>query len=212
MAVITLSRQSGSEGNLITQLLCEKLGYRYFDKNLMARLAKEIGLSASQVIDASAEHHRAKGFLEKMFGNFQLPFGDPSGWTFTAQQDAREEMSVQHVRDLINAAYEQGNVVIVGRGGQITLADKPDVLHIRVIAPVETRISRWQAREGLTYEIAKERVKERDQAHIDYVKRFFDADITDPELYDLVINTEKLTPTAAVGLIVKALELLPAKT
>ena len=78
MAVITISRQSGSEGNLITQLLCEKLDYRYFDKKLMAELADEIGINLKTVRDLSVDTHRAKSFLERTFGNMQIPFGYPT--------------------------------------------------------------------------------------------------------------------------------------
>lgn len=208
MAVITLSRQSGSEGNEITKLLCERLGYQYFDKNLMFQLATQIGMKPSEIADASGENYQAKSWLERAFTNLASPFSDPSSWTLGAQEDARQALSVLQVRKLINAAYEHGNVVIVGRGGQIALADKKDVLRVRIIAPLDTRIRRWQERENLSYEDARAKVRERDQAHTDFVKRFYDEDLNDLTLYDLVINTEKLTPEAAVDLIVQALELL----
>jgi len=210
MAVITISRQSGSEGNEITRLLCERLGYKLFDKSMMAKVAAEMGLQPEKIVDASASTHHAKSLIERWFGNYQSPFGDAGGWTISAQLDAMEAVSVQQVTDLLLAAYEKGNVVVLGRGGQVALAGKPDVLHVRIVAPLQTRIRRWQAREGLTYEVAHKKVVERDQAHADFVRRFFNADIQDPALYDLVINTEKLTPEAAVELIVKALSYLPA--
>lgn len=212
MAVITISRQSGSEGNEIAQLLCTRLGYQYFDKKLMFQLATESGMKPSEIADASDDRHQAKGWLERAFANLASPLGDPSSWTFGAQQDAREAMSVGQVRKLIDAAYEHDNVVVVGRGGQMALADKPDVLHVRVVAPLETRIKRWQEREGLTREEAQVRVRERDAAHIDFVQRFYAADVTDSALYDLVVSTEKLTLDAAVDVIIKALESLPAKS
>ncbi|MDX9952608.1 MAG: cytidylate kinase-like family protein [Anaerolineae bacterium] len=208
MAVITVSRQSGSDGDAVTRLLCERLGYRYFDKKLMAELAQEMGIDPREIVDVSADKHQAKGILERIFGNFQTPFGDPSSWTLAARHDAHEALSVERVRSMIEAAYEQGDVVIIGRGGQIALAGKPDVLHVRIVAPFETRVRRWQARAVLSEEDAQQRTRERDQAHIDFVQRFYGADIADPALYDLVISTEKITPEGAVELIVKALELL----
>ncbi|OQA15163.1 MAG: cytidylate kinase [Chloroflexi bacterium ADurb.Bin360] len=208
MAVITISRQSGSDGDAVTRLLCEQLGYRYFDKKLMAELAKEMGVDPREVVDASADQHQAKGILERIFGNFQTPFGDPGSWTLAARHDAHAALSVERVRGMIEAAYEQGNVVIVGRGGQVALAGKPDVLHVRIVAPFETRVKRWQARAVLTEEEAQRRTRERDQAHIDFVQRFYGADVADPSLYDLVISTGKITPEGAVELIVKALDLL----
>jgi cytidylate kinase len=208
MAVITISRQSGSEGNKVTEILCERLGYRYFDKNLMAQLATEIGEVPNQYVDVSMDEHQPKGFFERAFGNFQTPFGDPGGWTLAAQNDARKALSVQQIRGLILAAYKNGNIIVVGRGGMVVLAGMPDVLHVRLVAPQETRIQRWQAREGLTYDAARKRVNDRDAAHIDFVRRFFNVDVADPALYDLVISTEKFAPEAAADLIIRALEAL----
>lgn len=210
MSVITISRQSGSEGNKVTEILCEKLGYRYFDKKLMAQLATEIGEIPDQFKDISADQHQTKSIWERMFGNFQTPFGDPGGWTLAAKEDARQALSVQQIRLLIQAAYKRGNVVIVGRGGMVALVDKPDVLHVRIVAPLETRIRRWQEREGISYDEARKVVRERDAAHIDFVRRFFDADVTDPALFDLVISTDKLTPESAAELIIQALQHLKA--
>ena len=211
MAVITLSRQSGSDGNIITQILCERLGYRYFDKTMMAQLATEMGLEPEKVVDISVDQYQAKSLVERIFGTIQMPFGNPNAATYIAQEDVRQVLTVQQMRHLIVAAYEQGNVIVVGRGGQVALADKPDVLHVRVVAPLKTRIKRWQAREGLMEDEARQKVHERDAAHIDFVKRFYNADVSDPTLYDLVINTEKLKPGAAADLIVKALEQIPAR-
>lgn len=211
MSVITVSRQTASLADEITRRLCERLGYHYFDKALMLQLASEVGLPASEVVDASETEHQAPGLLERLFGTNQTFDGDPAGFTYTTQSDAQVEMSVQQVRSLILAAYEEGNVVIAGRGGQVALADKPDVLHVRIVAPVEVRAKRWQERLGLSEAAALERVRVRDAAHVDFVKRFYGADLTDPALYDLVVNTGRLTPIAAADLIVKALEYLPAK-
>jgi hypothetical protein len=104
MAVITLSRQSGSEGNEITQILCKRLGYRYFDKTMMAELATTLGENPANVVDISADQYRAKTWLEKTFGGIQLPYGDYTGASYLAQEDARQALTVAHVRNFFAAA------------------------------------------------------------------------------------------------------------
>ena len=104
------------------------------------------------------------------------------------------------------AAYQHDNMIIIGRGSQVILADKPDVLHVRVIAPVEKRVAVRAAREGLSLKEAQKKLADADKAHVDFVKNFFDVDNRDPLLYDLVINTEKISITAAADLILLALE------
>ena len=98
---------------------------------------------------------------------------------------------------------------MVGRGGQVVLRGLPDVLHVRLIAPLDLRIRRHGERAGLTAAEAREAVLARDRASADFVKLYYDADVADPTLYDLIINTGKLTPSAAADLIISALAYLP---
>jgi len=212
MAVITISRQLESKGDEIAQLVCEKLGYQYFDKKAMAQVGMEMGLGAGTVKAATDYQPHAKGLLERWFGNYADPLtGDASSWTFSARDDALQGLTVANLVDIINAGYKKGNVVIVGRGGMAALQDKPDVLHVRIQAPLALRVKRLQEREGLTLEAAQQKIRERDLSDVDWIKRYFGLDSHEPSLFDLIINTAKITPADAADLIVKALALLPAK-
>ncbi len=208
MAVITISRQSGSEGNKITKILCERLGWGFFDKNMMTELAKEKGLDPEKIEDINAEEYQAKSVWEEVFGNFYMPGVDLGSWVLVAREEAREELTLRQIQALINAAYQKGDVIIVGRGSQVVLADKPDALHVRIVAPLDLRIKRWQEREGVSYKEAQKIVRDRNQRHIDFVKTYFHRNINDLELYDLVINTEKLSLDSAADVIIKASESL----
>jgi CMP/dCMP kinase len=213
MAVITLSRQLMSGGNEVGQLLCDKLGYQYFDKNAMAEIGQEMGLAAGIVQNAIDFQPTAKGLLERWFGSTQrLTGGDPSSWTFTAREEARQDLTIANLVDIINAGYKKGNVVIIGRGGMAALQDKPDVLHVRIHAPQELRIKRLQAQEGLMQEEARNIIRERDLSDVEWIKRYFGLDSHEPTLFDLVINTAKYTPDDAADLIINALDKMQAKT
>jgi len=202
MSVITISRQSGSDGNQVARVLCEELDYVIFEKPLMMQLAAQLKAEAT---DAAEQLPRARTLLERILSPFDS--------ALDAEHEAQKEISfdenalpsVDQVSALITAAYHHNNVVIVGRGSQVVLANKPDVLRVRIIAPLEKRIQTWMARDKLTYKDAEKRVRERDKAHVDFVKNFFDEDVRTPELYDLVINMDKLSVLNAVGLIIKAL-------
>lgn len=210
MTTITISRQFGSHGDTVAQLLCDRLGYRYFDKNLMTGLAVQSGLPAEKLVDLSEEKPRARTLVERLFATFASPLSDPGVWAASAEADAQEQLMVAKIRHLIQAAHAEGNVVIIGRGGQAVLRGLPGVLHVRLVAPLELRIKRHGERAGLAPEEAREAVTRRDQASVDYVKRFYKLDPTDPELYDLIINTDKVTPSTAADLIIKAITSLPA--
>lgn len=210
MATITISRQFGSHGDTVAQLLSERLGYRYFDKNLMTGLAVQSGLPSEDLVDLYEEKPRARSLVERLFSNFASSLSDPTIWAASAEAEAQEKLMVARIRQLMCAAYQQGNVVIIGRGGQAALRGRPGVLHVRVVAPLELRIRRHAERAGLSLEDARAAVAQRDRASLDYVRHFYNLDATDPELYDLVVNTGKMTPAAAVDLIIKAVDHLPA--
>jgi cytidylate kinase len=223
MAAITISREYGSGGDEIATRVCEMLGYRTFDKRLMAQVAREMGLSEREIVDFSEANYQARNFLERLFGRRTARVVAESGsWTQdangarTVQVDQLdEEWCARMVRTTIQAAYQRGSVVIVGRGGQAILQDKPGVLHVRFQAPLESRIIRVRYKEstGLAPEFqqktAHDRVMERDKATAAYLKRFYGIDWVDPSLYHLVIDTKKWGIESAARLVARAVECLP---
>jgi cytidylate kinase len=110
------------------------------------------------------------------------------------------------MRQIITAAANTGHVVIVGRGGQVLLADERDVLHIRVVAPLELRVAYVARREGLDPDAARRRVQAKDRARTRYMKTQYHSQHEDPHLYDLEINSAVLDLDSAVDLICLAVE------
>ena len=215
MAVITISRQYGSEGDEIAANLCQILGYQSFDKQLMAKVATEVGLTEGEIVDFTEDQHKVRGFLDRLLGSQRQIVTQTRSWgedrygvraLDVKEIDVSESISL--VQSVIRAACKHCNVVIVGRGGQAVLRNEPGVLHVRIEAPLETRIHRVQLREGLTYELARDVVAERDRAAADYLKRFYGVDWSDPLLYHLILNTGRWGIESASRLIVNAVSLL----
>jgi len=212
MAVITLSRQLGSDGDEVARLLCERLGYQRFDKFAMAQVGQEMGMATGAIQGATDFKPAAKGLLERWFGNYEDPItGDASVLTFGHRNDALQDLTIANLMDIIRTGYKNDNVVIVGRGGMAALQDKPDVLHVRILAPLALRVKRLQERESLTQEEAQKRIRERDLSDVEWIKRYFGLDSHEPSLFDIIINTAKYTPENAADLIIKALAAMPAK-
>ncbi len=208
MAVITLSRQYASGGDEIAARVCELLDYRYFDKQLMVKVATEVGLSEGEVVDFSEERYEVRSFLSRLFHAGPGPTATINVWQADEQgQRTLTERQLDDiecaglVRHTVLAAYQQGNVLIVGRGGQAILREKPGVLHIRIVASLDARMRylRSQGMKGIAE--MKSKLAERDKANALYLKRFYDVDGNDPLLYDLVINTDRISTDAAVQII-----------
>jgi cytidylate kinase len=124
-----------------------------------------------------------------------------------------EHRAIELVQNAIRYVAAQGNVVIMGRGAQVILKDRPGVLHVRIEAPWEDRVQRVKARFDLRGEGARTEaqnfIARRDEASADYVRRFYDVSVDDASLYHLVVNTGKLPFDAAADLIVAAAKRLP---
>ena len=213
MTVITISRQYGSGGDAIAARLCELLGYRYFDKAMMTRVAAEAGLAPKEIIDSQEDRHKVASFVDRLFGvrvseAWISKEADGTRTVEVGELDAKRYAAMAH--DLIQAAYEQGNVVILGRGGQVVLKGKPGVLHVRLEAPFEERVRRvTEQQKFVSPEAAREFITDRDRGGEDYLRRYYNVDWTDPTLYHLVINTGLWELEAAAQVIVAALQCLP---
>jgi len=210
MAIITMSRQVGSGAEQVANRVAEELGLRMFDKALMMRVASEVGVHESEIVDYSEEEYRARDFFERLFSR-QRTVAEVT--TRTRGTEGAEDISTQIldearaidlIRATMGAAYERGNVLIIGRGGQAILEDKPDVLHVRVVAPLEDRVNRLQEQRNLTAPQARRLAMERDRATAEYLRTFHHVDWDDPTLYHLVVNTGKLGVNKAAELITAA--------
>lgn len=101
-----------------------------------------------------------------------------------------------------------GNVILIGRGGTMITAGLPRVLHVRLVAPLEKRIEHAHQFYNLTRNEAHKFCLSQDRARERYLKKYFNADINDPLLYHLVINTGLVGYEAAAKIIGDALLLL----
>lgn len=217
MATITISRQFGSGGDEIAARVCEMLGYRYFDKSLMAKIITETGLTESEIVDFSEDNYKVRGFLDRLLsGRGSRLVGQVATWKEDTGGIRTKEMTILSeaqgialVQTAIRKVYQQGNVVIVGRGGQVILKGMPGVLHVRIQAPLEARFRYIATSEKLHLMGLRKEIAEHDEAAADYLKRFYDIDWSDATLYDLVINTTRLNVEAGAQIIVDAVKYLP---
>lgn len=213
MTVITISRQFGSGGDAIAAQACEQLGYRYFDKEMMLEAAAHAGLCEAEVIDFTEDRYKVQDFISRLLRARprtmkEVLFREEQHGvieTLTARElDEKDCASL--VRYTIERAYQEGNIVIVGRGGQAILRDNPGVLHIRLIAPEETRFQHIRAAGMTGISELKAAIRDSDRASAEYLKRFFGIAWDDPELYDLTLNTGHITTAAAAKIIIAAVQ------
>jgi cytidylate kinase len=93
---------------------------------------------------------------------------------------------------------------LIGRAAHIICANLSHALHVRLVAPLDSRIQHIAEYFGLNEKEAAEYVKSHDRDRVHYVRRHFGADVTDPHHYHLLINSGKLGYEEASRIIVAA--------
>ncbi len=179
---VTISRQLGSLGRDVARVVAERLGYRFVWRELINQAAQRAGAPETALA---------------MIDDLGLLGIRPSPQACLAYRNA--------VRQVLEELAAHGRVVILGRAGQVILHEVPRTFHVRVVAPLQVRARRVASQENISIENALARIEASDRARRNYLKRCYQANWNDPELYDLVINTENIPVDTAAALVCQGL-------
>ncbi len=145
MRAITISREYGSGGGEIARRLAQRLGWQLVDHEIVVRVAGELGVSEEEV---EAHDEYSEGVAARILSSLQAMqpamFAISPVPPMTTAEGYQEALS-----RVVEGALATGHVVIVGRGGQVLLCQYRDVLHVRIVAPLEPRIVYVMRREGI---------------------------------------------------------------
>jgi len=212
MTVITLARQVGSGGQTVATALSQRLDLRVIGREELSEEASKQGLSLPEsFVRFASEDNSGAGMNHYLsYGELEFDLALRGGTLLTETQPDTgflTEISA-HRRDILLTLqvliYElatHDSVLFVGAGAQILLAEIPQVLRVKIIAPVETRIERMTSAYSLSVEEARVAVLAGDQEQVDYNRVIFGEDWHNAELWDLVINTDMLSVEQIVDLI-----------
>jgi cytidylate kinase len=198
--VITISREFGAGGSELASALAERLGWPVLDHALVERVAERLRLDCRTV--EQMDEHPPTLFARIASALLIAPVESPM------LLDTTEIMSPDAVAEAATAAIHEAAadppVIIVGHGAQLLLRDRPGTLHVRLVAPAESRIARVCRRGGCDQRTALADIHRFDDARVAYVRRYQHHDLRDPLLYDFVVNTGRVAVTDAAELIVSA--------
>jgi cytidylate kinase len=195
---ITISREAGAGAVTVAELLRQRLTaaetapssspWAVFDANLARKVLKDHQLPPD-LARFMAEDARlpVEAIVEEILGLH------PSGWTL-----------VQQTTQTILRLAGLGRSIVVGRGGNIITARLPNVFHVRLVAPLVTRIRHCAEYYHLSEAEAAKSVREQDQARRRYLRRYFNAKIDEPTLYDVTLNTGRMGFVRSAEVIAEA--------
>jgi len=201
MAVITISKECGTESEKVASLLAKKLGWNYIGKELVARLSKELRISESEV---ETFRQDAQSRL--------LRFVDRYTCTLVQRVVDKEHGCLddknyfEAVKKLVEEVYQAGDAIILGWGGQCHLRGRSDVLHVRLIKDEEGKIKTIMEKFSLDRKAAKEYIAREEGDSKSLIKHYFKEDWNDARLYDLIIDMGKTSVENAVNTIIKNLK------
>ncbi len=181
---VTISRQVGSLGEDIARIAAASLGYRFIYREVIHAAARQAGTpeAALAAIDEL-------GLLSIC----------PTEEDCLAYRQAMQQ--------IMDSLADEGGAVILGRAGQVILRERQDVLHVRLVAPILCRVERIAQRQNISLKSAQAQVTASDRYRRNYLKRFYEIRWDDPDYYDLIINTGRLSADRAAALICQAVTL-----
>ena len=189
--VITISREPGSGGSEIARKLARDLSMDLMGGQIIQHVAESAKMSR-KVIESLDEKEvtRRDSWLTALFRDHHL-------WP---------DEYLQHLTKVIGTVGRYGNAIIVGRGANYILP-QGKTFRVRIIAPLGDRIRYVMEDRGCVKTEAEQYVVKAENDRNAFIRKYFNADVTDPKQYDIVINTAGVTMEGATEAIKAAFKM-----
>mgnify|MGYP006304672931 CR=1 FL=1 len=197
MAVIHISRQFGAGGFSLGQALAERLGFAFVSRAIVNRMAREAEVSPAWVEGVEKE---AGGWVSRLT-RFLVSSDFVERHVGESRSDFDEDRYIAFLKRLLPSMAAEGNVVIIGRGGQYILPDDPGTVKVYLAAEFEQRVDFIQGVWNVEREDAARAVRARQRRSEGFLKRLGPQRPDDPTLYHLVVNTSRVSLGPAETLI-----------
>lgn len=189
--LVTITRQYGSGGREVADILAKKMGVRRYDRKVVAMAAANMG-----------EEHNFHDLIERSYNAPENCLGNLGDYAFE-RVPQHNRMYVEQAKVIIEIAKSEGSAVFLGRCADYILRDMPNTYSFFIYADDDFRKERAKVEYGgnsLAALDAEDKHRERYYAY--YTGRVWG----DPQNYDLMINTSKLTLEAAADVIIAYIE------
>ena len=173
--VITVSREYGSGGRYVGRLIADKLGIKFYDKEIITKLAEATGLSEEYI-----ENNEQKRDATAILNN-----------GFYMGLDNADELFVKET-ELIKELAAKDSCVIIGRCADFILKDEKNVIKVFVYSGMEDKIKRATQIYGYEEDKAKKEIERIDKLRANHYKHYTDKDWKDFSNYDICINSDLL--------------------
>jgi cytidylate kinase len=191
---VSLAREAGTGGTAVAQEVGRRLGWPVYGRELVERIAHELGLRAN-LLDSVDERHTS--WLREALEDFM------------AVPQVSESAFVRHLIETVLALGALGDCVFVGRG-VVHVLPLETTLRVRLVAPLKDRITFVARKRNVSRDEAAREIGTRDRERDRFIQDHFLKDPTDPHNYDLVLNAARFSTVECADLIIDALHRLQA--
>jgi cytidylate kinase len=202
MGTVTIAATYGCGGSVIAPAVAKKLALPFVDRAIPPALAAKIHEPLVAALADDADERSAAGrLLTSALGYTGLFAGVPR-----TLEDLGVSADVAKTEEAIRHTANAGGAVILGKGGVFVLKGRPDVLHVRLDAPVEARRRAAMKRDGLDYKTASRLQHATDYARRAYISHFYPREGAwdDPRHYHMLLDSTAISLDTCVEIITRA--------
>src|SRR5271165_3495701 len=182
--IITIEREYGAGGGEIAQRLAKRLAWKLWDQSLTEEIAR---LAECLKIAVEIREERTDPLYYRLFKSFLR--GSYEGSLNAHKLNVVDSESILKITErVVQHAAKTGNCVIVGRGSQHFLRNRPDTLRVFLYAPREDKVRRLLAG-GKSEQDAEQLVDTVDHERVEFVQKYFHVEWPDRAVYHAMINT-----------------------
>ncbi len=200
--IITIGRQFGSGGREIGEKLAECFGIKYYDKELINRVAKDSGF-CKEIIENNDERPTSSFLYNLVMDTYSFGYNSSS---FVDMPISHKIFLAQF--DTIKSIADEGPCVIVGRCADYALADRKDVVNVFICANEECKIKRIRERhpEVTSDSKARDMMNKKDKQRQSYYNYYASSKWGNANTYDMTINSSVLGIEGTAKLIAQFVE------
>ena len=203
--IITIEREYGCGGGEIARLVAKHLGWKLWDQLLTEEIARLANCSKAAV---EVREERTDPLYYRLFKSFLR--GSYEGSINAHKLNLVDSETILRItRRVVEHAAERGNCVIVGRGSQQFLKNRPDTMRVFLYAPREDKVRRLLAR-GKSEQEAEQLVDTVDRERADFIQKYFNVEWPDRSIYHGMMNTA-IGDEAVLQIILAVLNLYQAR-
>lgn len=200
--VITISRESYSGGEQFSKILADKLGYKFYDREIISMASEKSGIHEDHF--KAAEHRPTNSILYSVVMGMYNANG-----TYVKLDDIFTDDKIYKAQaDIIRQMSAEGNCVFVGRCSDYILRNNSKCINIFIRADINDRIARAMQESGADEQEAKKLVTRSDKKRRSYYNYYTNREWGDITNYDLSINLSKISEEKAVDMVVNLMESL----